>query len=101
MTNNVGSKQDQVINSLPDDKTLDSSKLKDFADENSRKLFKQCFQKAYFPEASKGAIVWEWVKWLPFQNWRYAFFISDTVPSLNNTNNLCKSQKKWTNMWIF
>ena len=25
-------------------------------------LFQQCFQKAYFPRASKGVIVWEWVK---------------------------------------
>ena len=25
-------------------------------------LFQQCFQKAYFPGASKGVIVWEWVK---------------------------------------
>ena len=25
-------------------------------------LFPQCFQKAGFPEASKGVIVWEWVK---------------------------------------
>ena len=68
---------------------LDSSKFKDFADdnfrfdENSRKLFKPlentvgngeiahyeqfllfplCFQKAYFPGVSKGVIVWEWVK---------------------------------------
>ena len=68
---------------------LDSSKLKDFADnklkfqENSKKLFKpventsgkgeiaryeqfllfpQCFQKACFQGASKGVIVWEWVK---------------------------------------
>ena len=24
-------------------------------------LFPQCFQKACFPEASKGVIVWEWV----------------------------------------
>ena len=67
---------------------LDSSKLKDFAndnfkfDENSRKLFKpventvgkgeiarykqfllfaQCSLKAYFPGASKGVIVWEWI----------------------------------------
>ena len=63
--------------------------MKDFADdnlkfeENGRKLFKpventvgkgeiaryeqfllfpQCFQKACFPGASKGVIVWEWVK---------------------------------------
>ena len=68
---------------------LDSSKLKEFADnnfkfdENGRKLciqventvgkgeiahyeqfllFPQCFQKACFPEASKCVIVWEWVK---------------------------------------
>ena len=25
-------------------------------------LFPQCFQKAYFQGASKGVIVWEWVK---------------------------------------
>ena len=25
-------------------------------------LFPQCFQKACFPQASKGVIVWEWVK---------------------------------------
>ena len=68
---------------------LDSSKLKEFADdnfkfdENGRQLskrventvgkgeiaryeqfllFPQCFQKACFPGASKGVIVWEWVK---------------------------------------
>ena len=54
---------------------LDSSKLKEFADnnfkfdENGRKLskrvefllFPQCFQKACFPGVSKGVIVWEWV----------------------------------------
>ena len=67
---------------------LDSSKLKEFADdnfkfeENGRKLskrventvgkgeisryeqfllFPQCFQKAGFPGASKGVTVWEWV----------------------------------------
>ena len=68
---------------------LDSSKLKEFADdnfkldENGRKLsirlentvgkgeiacyeqfllFPRCFQKACFPGASKGVIVWEWDK---------------------------------------
>ena len=78
----------QPLNPLPDDKILDSSKLKEFADdnfkldENGRKLskqventvgkgeiaryeqfllFPQCFQKACFPGASKGVIVWEWV----------------------------------------
>ena len=29
-------------------------------------LFPQCFQKAWFPGASKGVIVWEWVKSLPY-----------------------------------
>ena len=70
---------------------LDSSKLKEFAednfkfDENGRKvskrventvgkgeiaryeqflLFPQCFQKACFPGASKGVIVWKWVKYI-------------------------------------
>ena len=68
---------------------LDSSKLKELADdnfrfdENGRKLskrventvgkgeiacyeqfllFPQCFQKACFPGVSKGVIVWKWVK---------------------------------------
>ena len=77
------------FNSLPDDKILDRSNLKQSADnnfkfnENSRKFSKrventvdkgenacyeqfqllpQCFQKASFLEASKGVIVWEWVK---------------------------------------
>ena len=79
------------FNQLTDDKTLDRSKLKLSADdnftfdENSRKfskwventvgkgeiahyeqflLFPQCFQKACFPEASKGVIVWELVNQL-------------------------------------
>ena len=80
---------DFVINPIPDDKILDWSKLKQFArdsfefEENGRKLsrrventvgkgeiaryeqfllFPQCFQKACFPGASKGVVVWEWVK---------------------------------------
>ena len=32
-------------------------------------LFPQCFQKVCFPGASKGAIVWEWVK--PFSNGKF------------------------------
>ena len=74
---------------FPKRQILESSKLKEFADddfkfdENGRKLskrventvgkgeiaryeqflfFPQCFQKACFPGASKGVIVWEWVK---------------------------------------
>ena len=80
------------INPLPDDKILHWSKLEQSADdkfkfdENSRKfskrventvgkgeiaryeqflLFPQCLQKACFPGASKGVIVWEWVKHEP------------------------------------
>ena len=30
--------------------------------EKEKLLFPQCFQKACFPGASKGVIVWEWVK---------------------------------------
>ena len=74
---------------------LDSSKLKEFADnnfkfdKNGRKLskqvenavgkreiahyeqfllFPQCFLKACFPGASEGVIVWEWVKHLPLNS---------------------------------
>ena len=77
---------------FPKRQILDSSKLKDFADdnfkfdENERKLskqventvekgeiaryeqfllFPQCFQKACFQGASKGVIVWEWVNHFP------------------------------------
>ena len=77
---------------------LDSCKLKEFAednfkfDENGRKLskrventegkggiapneqfllFPQCFLKACFPGASKGVIVWEWVKRVVLQTGKY------------------------------
>ena len=78
------------FNPFPKPQTLDSSKLKEFADDNfefdkngrklSRRventvgkgeiaryeqflLFPKCFQKACFPGgASKSVIVWEWVK---------------------------------------
>ena len=29
-------------------------------------LYPQCFQKACFPGASKGVIVWEWLNSLPY-----------------------------------
>ena len=75
---------------------LDSSKLKEFADNNFKfveiggklskqventvgkgeiaryeqfLLFPQCFQKARFPEASKGVIVWEWANPFPNKPW--------------------------------
>ena len=80
---------DFVLSPITRRQILDSSKLKKFADnnfkfdKNGRKiskrventvgkgeiaryeqflLFPQCFQKACFPGASKGVIVWEWVK---------------------------------------
>ena len=82
-----------IFNPLPDDKVLYSFELKDFADDNfeydknGRKLakpventvgkgeiarceqfllFPKCFQKACFPGASKGVVVWEWVN--PFSH---------------------------------
>ena len=85
-----------TLNPLPDDKILDRSKLKQFADnnfefdENGRKLskwvestvgrgeiarheqfllFPQCFQKACFPGASKGVIKWERVKGKATENY--------------------------------
>ena len=81
--------KEKLFNPLSNDKILDWSKLKQSADNsfefhvNSRKfsklventvgkgdiacyqqfrLFPQCFQKACFPRASIGVIVWEWVK---------------------------------------
>ena len=78
-----------VLSPITRRQILDFSKLKKFVDdnfkfeENGRKvskwventvgkggiacyeqflLFPQCFQKACFPGASKGVIVWEWVK---------------------------------------
>ena len=83
------------INPLPDNKFLDSFKLKEFADDNFRfdengiklskwventvrkgeiarnvqfLLFPQCFQKACFPGSWKGVIVWEWVNWYILTN---------------------------------
>ena len=80
--------QGYAVNPLPDDKILDRSKLKQSADDNFKfdvnirkfskrientvgkgeiaryeqfLLFPQCFQKACFPGASKGVIVWELV----------------------------------------
>ena len=34
-------------------------------------LFPQCFQKAFFPGASNGAIVWEWVKEFADENFTF------------------------------
>ena len=74
-----------TFNPFPYNKILDQTKLKAFADDKlnvtkmiisvfdrvesivgkgeiaCKFLFPQCFQKASFPEALKGVIVWEWV----------------------------------------
>ena len=34
-------------------------------------LFPQCFQKACFPGASKGVIVWEWVNSSSWDEWNF------------------------------
>ena len=79
--------RNDLFNPLPDN-ILDSSKLKEFADDSFKfdkngiklskrventmgkreiaryeqfLLFPQCFQKACFPGESNGFIVWEWV----------------------------------------
>ena len=81
---------------------LESSKLKDFADdnfifdENGRELsnqventvekgeiaryeqfllFPRCFQKACFPGVSKGVIVWEWFKGCLFSFILFMYFL--------------------------
>ena len=80
--------QQYALYSITRRQILHSSNMKEFADdnfkfdENGKKLskrventvgkgeiaryeqfllFPQCFQKACFPEASKGVVVWEWV----------------------------------------
>ena len=42
-------------------------------------LFPQCFQKACFPEVSKGVIVWEWVKAIFVLNFKHEFFPFITI----------------------
>ena len=56
-------------------------------------LFPQCFQKACFPGASKGVIVWEWVKML------FAIcFNLDQSEILSSGNGLRKSLLK--TLWV-
>ena len=47
-------------------------------------LFPQCFQKARFPGASKGVIVWEWVKLIHRLNSKYR--ISPNKSALSNNS---------------
>ena len=47
-------------------------------------LFPQCFQKACFPGASKGVIVWEWVK-IERRLWIYRLFAWMVVLGFNAT----------------
>ena len=111
---------------------LDSSKLKVFADdnfkfdENGRKLskrventvgkgeiaryeqfllFPQCFQKACFPGASKGVIVWEWVKldWsntLSFGKRLNVWFSQSEVMLLSSLQHLGGKAEKCYLKWL-
>ena len=59
-------------------------------------LFPQCFQKACFPEASKGVIVWEWV------NGALSNIINSSCQKNNNgsdctSKTICLSFPKMTN----
>ena len=101
----VKSVRDHLYKSITRRQILDSSKLKEFADDNfkldqnGRKLskwventlgkgeiaryeqfllFPLCFLKANFPGASKGVIVWEWVKRPP------VLTLYHTVPTFND-----------------
>ena len=109
-----------TFSSLPDDKFY-SSRLKEFADdnfnfdENGRKLskrventvgkgkiaryeqfllFPQCFQKACFPGASKGVVVWEWVKTsLENSGYQLELTLSQTTNfRLLQTERVCRQQ---------
>ena len=53
-------------------------------------LFPQCFQKACFPGASKGVIVWEWVNHLPSDKISYQ---SKLKESADNNLNMIKNFK--------
>ena len=46
-------------------------------------LFPQCFQKACFPGASKGVIVWEWVKFGQFLNFLLSSKLNHLKASLS------------------
>ena len=50
-------------------------------------LFPQCFQKACFPGASKGVIVWEWVN----LHSSYTFSIAGILYTFWNKPNIVKS----------
>ena len=92
-----------VFNPLPDDKFLDSSKLKEIADDNFKfdkngrslskqventvgkgeiahneqfLLFPQCFQETCFPGVLKGVTMWEWVNSFPHKPWFLRFYVS-------------------------
>ena len=114
-TYSVVKSHDCIVKSEPSTRRhiLDSSKLKEFADdnfkfdENGRKLskqventvgkgeiaryeqfllFPQCFQKACFHGASKGVIVWDWVKKTVVVLWLDKFM---SLPSIGETDNMC------------
>ena len=101
---------------------LDSSELKEFADDNFKfdikgsklskrvenivgkgeiacheqfLLFSQCFQKVCFPGASKGVNVWEWV------NWKMLVMLINDVVQLDKTWFFGIFTKYWTLIILF
>ena len=109
---------------LPDEKKLDWSKFKQLADDNfefdvnSRKfsklmentvgkgeiaryeqflLFTQCFQKVCFPRASKGTIVWEWVKDSHFV---LVVFVAAAMLFFPNIRKKAKPSVKFVLFWL-
>ena len=104
---------------------LDSSKLKELADnnfkfdENGRKLskqventvgiaryeqfllFPQCFQKACFPGASKGVIVWEWVNPFPNKPWLLRVCSTSLLKTLWEKEKLLVTSSHWFSHSVF
>ena len=71
-------------------------------------LFPQCFQKACFPEASRGVIVWEWVKPLPNDKsldvTKLKAFADDKIKVTKMRNSLFDRLEntvgKWRKCWL-
>ena len=51
-------------------------------------LFPQCFQKACFPGASKGVIVWEWVK-MGTSNFSFSHSVFKRLEQQTHKNRAC------------
>ena len=60
------------------------------------KLFPQCLQKACFPGASKGVIVWEWVK-PPFHQQLVIYTCKSWSAEIQKTQNIFSVKKQGKN----